>query len=74
MLYRKVSHSEYKDFIKIKECTAVLEKKYDRLYYRNGKQIMGTFRGLSSDGLHPSDAGHTMIAQNLSNFMRAHGL
>ncbi|MFR9152270.1 hypothetical protein [Hungatella sp.] len=44
------------------------------MYYRNGTQIMGTFRGLSSDGLHPSDAGHTMIAQNLSNFMRAHGL
>lgn len=59
---------------KIEECVSVLEKKYDRLYYKKGTEIMGTFRGLSSDGLHPSDAGHTMIAQNLTNFMRIHGL
>ena len=43
-------------------------------HYNSCLLYTSTFRGLSSDGLHPSDAGHTMIAQNLTNFMRIHGL
>lgn len=53
----------------IKDCTEVLQKQFNRLYYIDGRQVMGALQGLSSDGLHPSDAGHTMIAEGLYKFI-----
>ncbi|MGN0372143.1 MAG: SGNH/GDSL hydrolase family protein [Enterocloster sp.] len=52
-------------------CVDELRKQFEGLYYRNGLTVMGTWRGLSSDGLHPSDKGHRMIAEKLGRWMRA---
>ena len=58
----------------IETCMFRLQTSYKQLYYVNGRQLMGSVRGLSSDGLHPSDTGHTMIARSLSEFMKAHAI
>ncbi|HIQ72837.1 MAG TPA: hypothetical protein IAA51_00245 [Candidatus Cottocaccamicrobium excrementipullorum] len=53
----------------IKTCVEQLKEQYPRLEYLNGLEIMGEkdgFTCLSSDGLHPSDLGHEVIAQRLS--------
>ena len=52
----------------IQRCAAVLSGQYGgRLHYINGLEAMDTPQGLSSDGLHPSDLGHGMIAERLAD-------
>ena len=54
----------------IQRCAAVLSGQYGgRLHYINGLKAMDTPGGLSSDGLHPSDLGHGMIAERLAGYM-----
>lgn len=53
----------------VRDCVTDLQRRYDCLYYINGIQLMGTYQGLSSDGLHPSDHGHSMIAERLTKFI-----
>ena len=54
----------------IQRCAAVLSGQYGgRLHYINGLEAMDTPQGLSSDGLHPSDLGHGMIAERLAGYM-----
>lgn len=54
----------------IQRCAAVLSGRYgERLHYINGLKAMDTPEGLSSDGIHPSDRGHEMIAERLAAYM-----
>lgn len=54
----------------IERCVSVLARRYGGcLHYINGLTIMDTPEGLSSDGLHPSDRGHEMIAERLAGCM-----
>lgn len=54
----------------IQRCASVLSGRYrGRLHYINGLKAMDTPGGLSSDGLHPSDRGHEMIAEQLAGYM-----
>ena len=52
----------------INTCVEELKYRYPRLEYVNGLEMMGEKDGfccLSSDGLHPSDLGHSVIARRL---------
>ena len=50
--------------------TEALSRHYrGRLHYINGLRAMDTPGGLSSDGLHPSDQGHEMIAERPAGYM-----
>lgn len=54
----------------IQRCVEALSGHYrGRLHYINGLKAMDTPGGLSSDGLHPSDLGHEMIAKRLAGYM-----
>lgn len=60
---------EFRD--SIRRCAADLSRIYgSRVSYINGKEILGEVRGLSSDGLHPSDEGHETIGRNLAGCLK----
>ncbi len=46
-------------------CVSELSGEFSSLYYINGLTLMPDWKGLSSDGLHPSDLGHKTIGENL---------
>ena len=54
----------------IQRCAEAPSRHYrGRLHYINGLKAMDTPGGLSSDGLHPSDQGHEMIAERPAGYM-----
>lgn len=53
----------------VHNCVTELQQRYDFLYYINGLHLMGTYQGLSSDGLHPSDCGHNIMAERMTNYI-----
>ena len=53
----------------IRKCVEKLSSLFEGLLYVNGIEALGSWTGLSSDGLHPSDMGHHHIAEELARFI-----
>ena len=64
-----VSHIRNREFNEIltKICNDI---KMDNLYLIRGEDILTDFSGLSSDLIHPSDYGHTLMGENLAAKIR----
>ena len=50
---------------------AALELKLPNLHYLDPWKLLPDFTGLSTDGCHPTDYGHMLIARNLADAIRA---
>ncbi len=53
----------------VKDCVENLSRDFSSLSYISGLELLSHWKGLSSDGLHPSDLGHELIAKRLADLI-----
>lgn len=47
----------------------VKDARHPNLYLAEGADILTEFSGLTADLIHPSDAGHVLMGENLAHFL-----